>query len=154
MATYKFPKFALPKAACDLAAAIDELRQHYQNPALRFTLDGKLVGDVAEAVAAELFDIKLTHNNTRNIDATVCGGPLKGKTVQIKASGTGRAPAYGVGKGGADYLIFFHLDFRDGFGEAIYNGPEKGALKLRLAGLRTLAGQIEAADKVPLRSKT
>ncbi|WP_292498840.1 hypothetical protein [Mesorhizobium sp.] len=60
-------KFKLPPAIADLVAARNNLRAHYQavlprgasNVDLSFTLDGNLVGDLGEAIAAELFGVRL-----------------------------------------------------------------------------------------------
>lgn len=92
---------------------------------LKFTLDGNLVGDIGEAVAAELFGIRLSARNGTGID----GVAPDGRTVQIKASGTNRGPAFRLVDTRADHLIFMVLDFEDCQGEVIFNGPEHLALQ-------------------------
>lgn len=47
-------EFQLPAEIQPLLATRDYLRQRYTSSELRFTLDGNLVGDIGEAVAAEL----------------------------------------------------------------------------------------------------
>ena len=47
--------FGLPPIITDLLQARNRLRDHYRSAALTFTLDGNLIGDIGEAVAAELF---------------------------------------------------------------------------------------------------
>ena len=49
----------------------------------RFTLDGKLVGDIGEALAKEYYNIELLPENTKKHDATEIG---TGRQVQIKSS--------------------------------------------------------------------
>lgn len=50
-------EFELPAEIQPLLEARDKLRQRYAASGLCFTLDGNLVGDIGEAVAAELFGI-------------------------------------------------------------------------------------------------
>ena len=53
-------RFELPLSIQKLIAARNELKAHYSNVDLSFTLDGNLVGDLGEAIAAELFGLRLT----------------------------------------------------------------------------------------------
>lgn len=53
-------QFPLPPAVADLVAARNRLRGHYAAVGLKFTIDGNLIGDLGEAIAAELFGIVLT----------------------------------------------------------------------------------------------
>lgn len=115
--------------------------------ALKFTLDGNLVGDIGEALAVELFGIKLVNTaSTKGID----GATPDGKTVQVKATGTGRGPAFRQTETRADYLLFFQLDFDEARGTVIFNGPEHYAtsrLPREFVGQRMLsAKQIRDAD--------
>ena len=41
----------------DCKHGLNRLRDHYRSAALEFTLDGNLIGDIGEAVAAELFGL-------------------------------------------------------------------------------------------------
>lgn len=50
--------FRLPPIIPDLVVARNRLRKNYKSAALTFTLDGKLIGDIGEAVAAELLCLK------------------------------------------------------------------------------------------------
>lgn len=92
--------FKLPKQIAALVQSRDELKAHYQKclkkvgseVELKFTLDGNLVGDLGEALAVELFGVKLVEiKSTVGIDGYVRGGK---QTVQVKATGTGRGPAF------------------------------------------------------------
>lgn len=140
-------RFLLPPAIADLVAARNRLREHYELVGLEFTLDGNLVGDLGEAIAAEIFGIKLVPTKaTMGID----GYAPDGRTVQVKATGKGRGPAFRLVETKADHLIFFDLDFEAGIGVVVYNGPEHiatAALPKVFAGQRSLTPlQIRAAD--------
>lgn len=150
--------FDLPPAIKNLIAARNELREHYrevllhQNSdiALSFTIDGNLVGDIGEAIAAELFGIKLVERkSTEAIDGYAPDG---GATVQVKATGTGRGPAFRLTKTRAEHLLFFELDFENSKGAVIFNGPEHIAtnlLPVNFTGQRSLTrNQIRMADKL------
>lgn len=118
--------FDLPAEIEPLLAARDGLKERYATSGLRFTLDGNLVGDIGEAVAAELFGLELTARCGAAVDAFT-PGPSR-KTVQVKASGTFRGPAFRKLEVGADHLLFFHFDFDQRRGKVIFNGPESVAL--------------------------
>ncbi|EJT05004.1 hypothetical protein RCCGE510_11114 [Rhizobium sp. CCGE 510] len=74
----------MPPVIAELVIARDRVRRHYAVPGLSFTLDGKLVGDLGEAVAAELFGLILRPGGGTGID----GHALDGRSVQVKATGT------------------------------------------------------------------
>lgn len=81
-------EFDLPAEIEPLLAARDRLRERYASSGLRFTLDGNLVGDIGEAIAAELFGIELSARCGSAVDGFT-KGPNR-KSVQVKASGTFR----------------------------------------------------------------
>jgi len=66
-----------------------------------------LVGDIGEAVAAELFGVKLSARDGTGID----GHAPDGRSVQVKASGSNRGPAFRVVDTRADHLLFLSFDF-------------------------------------------
>ncbi|TPG16767.1 hypothetical protein EAH87_14100 [Sphingomonas koreensis] len=92
----------------------------YSARSLRFTLDGRLVGDLAKATAAEAFDLELCKVRTAGVDAHATDG----RSVQVKASGIGKGPAFTPGEGRADHLIFLMFDFERALALVGYNGPE------------------------------
>ena len=103
--------FPLPPLVTDLVNARNRIRSHYQSmleakggtAQLHFTFDGNLVGDIGEALAAELFGIRLVdEKSTEGID----GYAPDGRTVQVKATGTGRGPAFRQTQMRADHLLF------------------------------------------------
>ncbi len=149
--------FDLPPAIADLVAARGKLRAHYREVLskqhseveLKFTLDGNLVGDLGEAVAVELFGIRLVETrSTEGIDGYAPDGKT---TVQIKATGTGRGPAFRQTEMRADHLLFFDLDFEEARGCVVYNGPERYAVAVLpkvFENQRSLTrGQIRSADQ-------
>lgn len=147
--------FNLPPVVTNLVRAAKEVRAHYRGMLsrtgsgvdLKFTLDGNLVGDLGEALAVELFSIRLVETAaTEGID----GYAPDGRTVQVKATGTRRGPAFRFTETRADHLLFFDLDFERAKGLIVFNGPEHYAVKRLPAiwtGQRSLtAAQILAAD--------
>lgn len=150
-------KFPLPPEMAELIAARDKVRDHYAEKLrlwgsvveLRFTLDGNLIGDLGEALALDLFAVNLVETkSTEGID----GFAADGRSVQVKATGTGRGPAFRQTETRADHLLFFDLDFGSASGEVVYNGPEHYAVAMLpkvFVGQRSLTrGQIRAADKL------
>ena len=117
-------EFTLPPVIAQLVAAQNKPREHYRSAGLKFTLDGNLVGDIGEAVAAELFGIKLVPANGTGID----GHTPDGRSVQVKATGTGRRPVFRCVDIRADHLLFFDIDFDNLKGTVVFNGPEHVAL--------------------------
>lgn len=118
--------FDLPPVIAELVLARNRVRDHYKSAALTFTLDGNLIGDIGEAVAAELFGIKLSVRNGTGID----GYAPDGRSVQIKATGTGGGPAFRMVDTRADHLLFLEFDLANLKGEVVFNGPERVALQL------------------------
>ena len=114
----------LPDAVRQLVEAQKRLRAAYPAAKLRFTLDGKLVGDLGEAIAAEFFGVRLEQG--KHID----GWSLCGKPVQIKTTGR---PDGGVNFRNSDFadavkvhLIVIYIDWESCSAEVLYNGPEIG----------------------------
>lgn len=139
-------EFKLPPVISELLAARNRLRDHYRSAGLGFTLDGNLVGDIGEAVAAELFGVKLSARNGTGID----GHAPDGRSVQVKASGSNRGPALRVVDTRADHLLFLSFDFEACKGVVTFNGPEHIAIALlppKWVGQRSLSlSQIRKAN--------
>ena len=101
-----------------LYESVDALRKLFPDKENGFTLDGRLVGDIGEVIAQELFQIKLYEKLKHHYDAETTYGPtLK---VQIKATFKesltfNHAP---------DYYIGIKLS-NNGNYKVIYNGPGK-----------------------------
>lgn len=140
-----------PEVVRALSNAQKALARHYSSTGLKFTLDGRLVGDIAEALALEYFDLMLPEKRTGGVDALT---KLGKKTVQVKATGKEKSgPAFTPGEGFADYLLFFRIDFDANTASVAYNGPEApvrallpkrwvGTKVIPLADIRELAKEV------------
>jgi len=76
-----------------LVKAHRRLCEHYANSGLKFTLDGKLVGDLAEVIAAKLFGLKLCEKRTAGVD----GHARDGRSVQVNVGYCGCMSGTGAG---------------------------------------------------------
>lgn len=118
-------EFTLPDVILRLVEAHQAVVKHYEASRRTFTLDGKLIGDIGEAVACELFDLELSTSNDHGIDAYA----KDGRSVQIKATATGGNPMFRPVEKRADHLIFLGLNLKCGSGRVLYNGPEHLVLR-------------------------
>ena len=150
-------RIALPDEVCDLVAAHQALVASYAYTGLRFTLDGRLVGDIAEVVAAEAFGLELCQIRKPGVDAHA----RDGRSVQIKASGSGKGPAFTPGEGRADHLVFLMINFSRGEAHVRYNGPEapvrellpvlvSGTKRVSLPRILALDADLAEAQRLPL----
>ena len=117
--------FTLPPIIADLVIARNRLREHCADVSLDFTLDGNLVGDTGEAVAAQLFGLTLSSRNGTGFD----GSAPDGRTVQVKATGTKRGPPIRMIDYRAEHLLFLEFDLYELTGNVAFNGPEKIVLE-------------------------
>ena len=122
--------YDLPEAVRGVAKARNRLRALYRHHKLRndksleFTPDGKFVGDLGEAIAAELFDLELDPG--KHIDGyTRCE---MRKPVQVKATGRPRGTFQFRKSDYPDHesvhLIAIRIDWDHCKFEVVYNGPE------------------------------
>lgn len=131
-------RIVLPEPVRALVTAHAMLVEAYAETKLRFTLDGRLVGDLAEATAADAFGLELCRVRTAGVGAHAPDG----RSVQIKASGIGKGPAFTPGEGRADHLIFLLFDYVRAEAFVRYNGPEgpvRAALPLALTGTKRVS---------------
>lgn len=149
-------RIELPESVKSLVTAHRALVESYSKTSLRFTLDGRLVGDIAEATAAAVFGLQLCSVRTPGVDAHSCDG----RSVQIKASGIGKGPAFTPGEGRADHLIFLVLDFPQGKASILYNGPEapiraelpknfSGTKRVPLSRVLMLDSRVAVEERLP-----
>lgn len=102
----------------NLHNSVSSLKLHFPIKKNGFTLDGRLVGDMGEVIAEELFQIKLYEKLEKYYDAETTYEPkLK---VQIKATFK-ESLTYNHEP---DYYIGIKLS-EDGNFKVIYNGPGK-----------------------------
>ena len=150
----------MPDAIYALWRAQQAVVRHYSSKGLKFTLDGRLVGDIAEALALDHFDLVLPKRRTGGVDALTRAG----KTVQVKSTGKSTmGPAFTPGAGAAEHLLFFRIDFAANTALVGYNGPEapirallpngqwKGTKRILLEDVRRLAGEVAKRDSLPLK---
>lgn len=84
---------------------------------MTFALDGRLVGDIGELIAAEVFQLDLLGTRTKDVDAITSDQPRR--KVQIKAT----FQEHGLSiKHGADYFVGLQLNGAGRF-RVVYNGP-------------------------------
>jgi hypothetical protein len=127
-------------------------------PKKKFTLDGRLLGDIGEVLVEDAYDLTLFEGVQKHHDAVSSDGRL----VQIKAT---------MKKGltfPADYKPKYFLGVqihRDGSYTEVFNGPGKiawkavkgrSALKTNLhtvsiGALKELQAQVQPEDRIPLR---
>ena len=73
-------RMTIPEAVKQLLEIVRLLQEAY--PAKRFTLDGRLVGDIGEVLAEESYDLQLSTGLQKHHDAVTADG----RHVQIKAT--------------------------------------------------------------------
>lgn len=103
-------------AIVQLLQIVESLRKQY--PHKRFTLDGRLVGDLGEVIAEENYNLKLFTKVTAKYD----GETPDGRAVQIKVTfhNTLGFPCH------AEEVPDFYLGLKlydDGSFDEVYNGP-------------------------------
>src|SRR5205823_14272485 len=108
------PRQAINDALRLIFQGIEGLKEAFPNRS--FTIDGRLVGDVGEVIAALEYDIVLHDISQPMHDATTSDG----RKVQIKATFQNALTFKTV----PDYYLGFRL-FPDGRHEEIFNGPGK-----------------------------
>ncbi len=125
----------------------------------KFTIDGRLVGDIGEIIAAAEFDVRLDEISRSRHD----GETTDGRKVQIKATFKNSLTFTTI----PDYYLGLKLE-RDGTHEVVFNGPGHvisdyyhkrqgiGARQLSfpLTKLRELSATIAESDRIPSRLNT
>lgn len=97
----------------------NNLKEKYSHHKRSFTLDGKLVGDIGEVLAAEKYGLELLKENHRTHDAI----ELKtNRHIQIKASFKNNFYFPSLNKPIPDYFICINI-LENGEITEIYNGP-------------------------------
>jgi len=99
-----------------LLEVVEQLRKTY--PYKRFTLDGRLVGDLGEVIVEENYDVRLFEKVEPKYD----GKDSSGRNVQIKATFHETLGFPCRIEEVPDYYIGIKI-FDDGSFKEIYNGP-------------------------------
>jgi len=125
-------------------------------PTRAFTIDGRLVGDIGEVIAALEYEVNLDEVSQPGHDAKMFDGRL----VQVKAT----FKASLTFKTRPDYYLGFKL-FPDGHHEEVFNGPGRiiferygtrkdigvELLSFPIAELRRLSALVPSSERVPKR---
>jgi Family of unknown function (DUF6998) len=133
---------------------IERLREAFPNRA--FTIDGRLVGDIGEVIAALEYDVTLDQVSRPGHD----GCDRDGRLVQVKATFKDSLTF----KTCPDYYLGFKL-YPDGRHEEVFNGPGRiildryvhrqgigtQLLSFPISELRSLAAKVGQADRIPKR---
>lgn len=102
-----------------LLAITKQLRDNPKYQGRKFSLDGKLVGDIGEVLSAEKYGLELLPENAYKHDAKEI---TSGRMVQIKASFKGNSYfPYGEDKI-PDYFLAINIS-ENGELEELFNGP-------------------------------
>jgi hypothetical protein len=122
-------------------------------PGRHFTLDGHLVGSLAEVLAAYMYDLELSPGSTPCHDARC---HRTGRGVQIKGTQRNRVALYAE----PEHLLV--LRFGDSGVEEIYNGPgsapwaacgplgKNGQRTVSVSRLRRLAASVIKDQRLPV----
>ena len=70
----RLPRISIPEALIQLQAIVTDLQHSY--PKKRFTLDGRLVGDLGEILAESVYEIDLFLGLEKHYDAVCSDGKL------------------------------------------------------------------------------
>lgn len=133
---------------------ISQLKRAF--PKKEFTIDGRLVGDIGEMIAALEYDIELFNVLHKGYD----GQTSDGRLVQVKATFKDSLTFKLV----PEYYLGLKL-YEDGKHEEIYNGPGKviydkyrhrsgigkELLSFPNADLKQLSATVSGSDRIPKR---
>ncbi len=148
----------IPDAVRQMLSIVEKLCAAY--PKKKFTLDGRLVGDIGEVLVENAYELQLFEDVKRHHDADCSDGRL----VQIKAT-MKKSLTFP-----ADHVPNYYLAVQihsDGTFTEVFNGPgaiaweavkHRAAPKTNLhsvpiATLMRLQARVPSGDKIPLRSK-
>lgn len=135
----------LREAIRDLQAAVDNLSIIAGHKQKKFTLDGRLVGDLGEVIAAHYFDLTLTETQEAGFDATIASGPFKGEHVEVKC----RRKSTGIGFDRIPkHLIALKILPGDNQVEVVYAGPGEVLQRIRPTMPVNQTGKFEASISV------
>ena len=146
---------AVPRGIGDiikrLYAARNELRQAF--PGLSFTLDGKLVGDIGEAIAMDAYRlIPLAAGAKRHDFRTEAGREVQVKLTQQTKGNVG----LGRSKQRFEHLVVLQV-FEDGTYSVLFDGPgeyidrawaHKKSASLSILQLRRLNDSVKETERL------
>ena len=144
-------KVAIAEALRHIFNGIKQLANAF--PGKAFTIDGRLVGDIGEVIAALEYNIKLYTTQKAHHD----GEASDGRKVQIKATFKDKLTFKAI----PEYYLGFKL-FEDGRYGEIFNGPGKiiferykhrqgigkELLSFPIAELKKLSGTVPKSERI------
>jgi len=104
----------------NIQKAVDALVEVAGHKQKRFTLDGRIIGDIGEILAAYYFDISLTENQKKGFDAVINSGANKGENVEIKCRKNSTIMAF---RSIPPFLIVIEISKTEDTFELVYAGP-------------------------------
>ncbi len=149
-------EITIPEAIKQLLQVVGQLHSAYPNK--KFTLDGRLVGDIGEVLAAENYQIKLHEGLQKHHDAKTPDG----RPVQIKAT-MKKSLTFP-----ADHIPKYYLGIKiedNGTITEVFNGPGSIAHKavngrklpktnlhtVAINTLKRLDAEVKPKDRIPRR---
>ena len=148
---------SIPDAVKEMLGIVQRLRAAF--PKKRFTLDGRLVGDIGETLAEEAYDITLFEDLRKHHD----GKTADGRLVQVKATMQKSLtfPADHI----PDYYLGIQLHSDGSFSE-VFNGrgaqawqavknrkpPKTNLHSVPIGALARLNSKVAVKDRIPRRS--
>ena len=147
-------KTMIPDAISQMLRIVDRLRAAY--PKKKFTLDGRLVGDLGECLVEDTYDVKLFEDLKKHHD----GSTSDGKQVQVKAT-MQDSLTFPV-----DHIPDYYLGIQihqDGTFTEIFNGPGSIAQEtikdrkptktnlhsVAIAALKKLNEKVKPSERIP-----
>jgi hypothetical protein len=112
-----------------LLRIVSQLQKEY--PQKRFTLDGRLVGDLGEVLAEESYKIRLNNGLTKHHDAMFMDGTMRKIQIKPTMKDSLTFPCDHV----PDYYLGVKIN-EDGTIEEIFNGPGK-VIKQKIKNRKT-----------------
>ena len=141
------------EALLQLYAARNALREAF--PGLPFPLDGKLVGDLGEAIARQHWNLRPLPAGTKTHDVT----DERGRRIQIKTTQQSRSASpvgLGLDQRSFEHLIVIQLG-EDASFTVLFDGPgsriderrqHKKSASLSVGQLRELDQQVDSSERV------
>ena len=148
----------VPDAVKQMLAIVERLCVAY--PKKRFTLDGRLVGDLGEVLVEDAYDLTLYEDMKKHHDAECPDG----RCVQIKAT-MKKSLTFP-----ADHVPLYYLGVQiapDGSFTEIFNGPgaiaweavkdrkmpKNNLFSIQIATLKNLQEKVAPEDRIPRKHK-
>jgi hypothetical protein len=107
----------------------------------KFTIDGRLVGDIGEVIAAAEFDVRLDETSQSRHDGETSDGRVPDYYLGLKLNWDG---THEVVFNGPGHVISDYYRHRQGIGEQLLSFP--------LVKLRELSASVADKDRIPRRA--